>query len=136
MKNKTLIGHVSPETAYVVDDYPYGFTLRCKIRYWIETKPKLGQRLVMQTTNPKKGDIWNKPKFSTYSVIMFMQLDSQNHVVTTAINYGMSGTNIEKWVEQFDQNTFDDYQAFALTKAFRVAKALENVRYEIKSEII
>lgn len=37
---KVLSGHTSPETAYVVDDYPYGFRLRCKIRYWIETKKR------------------------------------------------------------------------------------------------
>ena len=24
------------ETAYVIDDYPYGFTLRCKKKMWIE----------------------------------------------------------------------------------------------------
>ena len=28
--------HISPETAYVIDDYPYGFRLRCRIRYWLE----------------------------------------------------------------------------------------------------
>ena len=27
-----LTGHTSPETAYVVSDYPYGFRLRCQIR--------------------------------------------------------------------------------------------------------
>lgn len=27
---KLLIGHVSPETAFMIDDYPYGFKLRCK----------------------------------------------------------------------------------------------------------
>ena len=81
-----LTGHTSPETAYVVDDYPYGFRLRCKIRYWLEFAPKRGFRLVSQTTNPKRQtvivppnaeialglasvkvvDFWNKPKASTY----------------------------------------------------------------------
>jgi hypothetical protein len=45
-----LFGHTSPETAYVVEDYPYGFRLRCKIRYWLEFKAKKGFRLVSQTT--------------------------------------------------------------------------------------
>jgi hypothetical protein len=35
-----LKGHISQETAYLVDDYPYGFRLRCKIRYWLEYQPK------------------------------------------------------------------------------------------------
>lgn len=40
MPGTILHGHTSHETAYVVDDYPYGRTVRCKIRYWIETAEK------------------------------------------------------------------------------------------------
>jgi len=50
-----LKGHISPETAFIVDDYPYGFRLRCKIRYWLEYNPKHGFRFVSQTTNPKRA---------------------------------------------------------------------------------
>jgi hypothetical protein len=77
-----LTGHVSPETAYVVDDYPYGFRLRCKIRYWLDHHPKRGVRLMMQTSNPKvPGLVWNKPKASTYSLFGgAMFLDENGHV--------------------------------------------------------
>lgn len=76
-------GHVSPETAYVVDDYPFGFRLRCKIRYWLEKADKgskKGQyRLMSQTTNPKKpGEYWNKPKASTYNAFAVMTKDESN----------------------------------------------------------
>lgn len=30
---RLLLGHVSPQTAYLVEDYPYGRQLRCRIRY-------------------------------------------------------------------------------------------------------
>jgi hypothetical protein len=85
MKESTmqiLSGHVSPESAYVVDDYPYGFRLRCKIRYWLEYAPRKGFRFVSQTTNPKAaGEVWNKPKASTYaSIAGAMFLDDSNHV--------------------------------------------------------
>lgn len=77
-----LSGHVSAETAYVVDDYPYGFRLRCKIRYWLEYAPKKGFRFWSQTTNPKRaGEVWNKPKASTYcrfGGVMF--LNDKGHV--------------------------------------------------------
>ena len=43
-----LKGHVSPATAYLVNDYPYGFRLRCQIRYWLEVHPRLGVRLSEQ----------------------------------------------------------------------------------------
>lgn len=67
---KPLTGHVSEETAFVVDDYPYGFRLRCKIRYWVEAHKTHGFRNCSQTTNPKvPGERWNKPKKGTYCKI-------------------------------------------------------------------
>ncbi len=75
-----LSGHTSPETAYVVDDYPYGFRLRCKIRYWLEFRAKHGFRLVSQTTNPKRVgiEVWNKPKAGIYSPLAVMVLRPVN----------------------------------------------------------
>lgn len=80
-----LYGHTSEETAYLVDDYPYGFRERTQIRYWLESKPKKGWRFVSQTKNPKT-DRWNKPKASTYSEWgAVMYLDENNHVQWDAI---------------------------------------------------
>jgi len=73
--------HTSEETAYLVDDYPCGFTLRCKIRYWLEYSEKRGYRLWTQTTNPKRGDTWNKPKKVTYALIAaVMGLNEDDHL--------------------------------------------------------
>jgi len=78
-----IYGHTSPETARVVDDYPYGFRLRCKIRYWVEYHAKRGFRMVGQTTNPKvAGEVWNKPKASTYARFgLVMGIDDEGHIV-------------------------------------------------------
>ena len=46
-----LYGHTSPETAYLVADYPYSFKLRCRIRYWIESDPK---RMVAEASAPER----------------------------------------------------------------------------------
>ena len=83
-----LTGHTSPETAYVVADYPYGFRLRCQIRYWIETT-KHGSRVVSQTTNPKKpGIVWNKPKASTYTNLRVLFLNDENgHVENEGLTF-------------------------------------------------
>lgn len=101
MSNKTQVlrGHKSPETAYLVDDYPYGFRLRCKIRYWMELKAGRGARLVSQTTNPKvAGEVWNKPKASTYSGGMpIMYLDGQGHLTWQIVSMYRGGP------EQFDE---------------------------------
>ncbi len=100
---KLLFDHVSPETAYVVDDYPYGFRLRCKIRYWLEFKPKVGFRLVSQTSNPKKpGLVWNKPKASTYAKFGgAMYLDEANHVHWAALGEYSNGAEAKSWQETY-----------------------------------
>lgn len=98
MENTALAGHTSPDTAYVVADYPYGFRLRCSIRYWVETHPKRGQRVVSQTTNPKRGDTWNKPKASTYSDIRVLYIDSATgYVENAALNFYASTPQIAEF---------------------------------------
>jgi len=94
-----LTGHISPETAYVVNDYPYGFRLRCSIRYWLEFKPKQGVRLVSQTTNPKRpGLVWNKPKASTYCRFGgCMFLDDEQHVQWSGLTEYCDATEAEAW---------------------------------------
>ena len=100
---KLLSGHISPETAYLVADYPYGYTLRCQIRYWVEYKPKKGFRFLSQTTNPKKpGLVWNKPKASTYSLFGgAMFLDDNEHVQFSGLSEYSDGAEAKAWHEKF-----------------------------------
>jgi len=91
-----ISGHTDPETAYNVEDYPYGFRLRTCIRYWVETKKGHGQRMVSQTKNPKTGR-WNKPKAGTYCPVILMGIDEQNHVV----NKGLSPYDSLEVIEMF-----------------------------------
>jgi hypothetical protein len=80
-----LYGHTSQETAYMIDDYPYGRTLRCRRRVWLEYKPNHGFRFVSQTEHPTKK-VWNKPHASTYvDVAACLYLDEQGHVAWTGI---------------------------------------------------
>lgn len=85
-------GHNTPETAFVVSDYPYGFRLRCQIRYWIERKPGKGSRFCSQTSNPKKSSlVWNAPKCSTYSDIVLMVEDPSNgHISKVGLHFSAS----------------------------------------------
>ena len=56
---RILHGHESINTAIAIDDYPFGYKLRCIQRHWIEVAEKGSQkgkyRHVMQTTERK----WN-----------------------------------------------------------------------------
>lgn len=103
-----LIGHESPETAYVVDDYPYGFRLRTQIRYWMETKQGHGTRFVSQTLNPKTGR-WNKPKASTYITLRVMYLDSAGHIGTDGVS---------SYTRREDAEAFFTQHADALTSNY------------------
>lgn len=100
---RVLNGHTSPDTAYLVEDYPYSFQLRCKIRYWIETASKGAkkgqQRFISQTTNARRGNShWNKPKGSTYDLLTVMFLDSQDYVQRAGISeYGITPQGDAVW---------------------------------------
>jgi hypothetical protein len=99
---KILAGHISPETAYVVEDYPYGFTLRCKMAYWLEFNKSHGVRLISQTTNPKRGHIWNKPKASTYCRFGgCMFLDDAGHVQWSGLTEYTDGAQASAWLEAY-----------------------------------
>ncbi|MGH3411278.1 MAG: hypothetical protein ACRDRJ_53575, partial [Streptosporangiaceae bacterium] len=87
-----LHGHTSPDTAHVTTDYPYGHTLRCTRRSWLDTATtgaKRGQvRLAHQTTDPKTpGEPWNRPHTSTYYTWAVMYLDDQQHLGWHAVGH-------------------------------------------------
>ncbi len=98
-----LIGHTSQDNAYLVDDYPYGFRLRCCIRYWIEYKPRKGFRFVSQTSNPKKpGLVWNKPKAGTYALFGgAMFLDENKHVQYRCLGEYSSAAEAQAFVDTY-----------------------------------
>ena len=109
MTQTILKGHTSPETAYVVDDYPYGFRLRCKIRYWVEYAPKRGFRFVSQTTNPKRGNVWNKPKASTYCRFGgCMFLDDAGHVQWSGLTEYCDGAEAKSFLDTYGEGVPPD----------------------------
>ncbi len=96
--------HTSPETAYVVEDYPYGFRLRCMMRTWVEHKKGHGYRVVSQTSNPKRGG-WNTPKAGTYSpTCKALYLDENGHLQNTGIHFAYISDMLK--LEAF-RNEFD-----------------------------
>lgn len=127
---KTLFGHTSPETAYVVDDYPYGFRLRCKIRYWLEHRAKHGFRFVSQTTNPKKpGEVWNKPSAGTYTPLAVMITDDIGHVRSIGLSlYDLE--HLEGFVVDHAEGLGDDDHQKAV-KYLRAVQAMREMRKRV-----
>jgi len=96
-----LYGHTSEATAYLVEDYPYGFRERTQIRYWLEHAPKKGWRFVSQTLNPKTAK-WNKPKAATYAEWGgAMYLDDNGHVQWEGIGPYSDDQKILAFVREF-----------------------------------
>jgi len=115
---KLLKGHVSPETAAVVADYPYGFRARCKIRYWLEYKPRRGFRFCSQTTNPMKpGEVWNKPKLGVYCFgPVVLTRDSENGHVSN-IGFALADRSAEQ--AQAGLNTYAEFLPVECLPEFR-----------------
>jgi hypothetical protein len=103
-----LHNHTSMDTAYLVEDYPYGFRLRCQIRYWLEYRKGHGYRLMSQTSNPKKpGLVWNKPKASTYSHLGVMFLDDAGHVQWDGLSLYRNRAELEAFYIRYDGGSWD-----------------------------
>lgn len=96
-----LFGHTSQQTAYMIDDYPYGRTLRCRRRVWIEFSAKHGYRFVSQTEHPTRK-VWNKPHTSTYiDIAAGMYLDEQGHVAWTGVGVYTDATEALEFAKTF-----------------------------------
>jgi len=142
---QVLQGHTTIETAYVVNDYPYGFRLRCKIRYWLEYAKGRGFRLCSQTTNPKRpGEVWNAPKKSTYSMLAVMGLNDEGHVTWTGCSiydfdkladfeklYGALFDDIQRGVFTAAKAAYDRYQACKAAQAPGVSVTSEPAAAEV-----
>lgn len=123
-----LSGYIDQDTAYLVDDYPYGYTLRCKIRYWVETATrgaaKGQQRFVSQTTNPKRpGEPWNKPKASTYASLVVMYLDEVEHVKSFHVAYHISPVGDARFRLMGLYDQLDDATRARYDQLLRIAQA-------------
>lgn len=96
-----LPNHTSFETAYVVDNYPYGGH-RTKMAFWLEYNPRKngGYRLVSCSLNPKTGR-WNAPKPSTYCPIAAMYLDEKGHVQWEGLQVTSSPEKMTAFLNDF-----------------------------------
>lgn len=111
-----LYGHTDMNSAYPVDDYPYGRVLRCKIRYWMESDPKKGYRFVSQTQDPRNGR-WNAPKKSTYILLGgCMYLDAKGHVQWTGISQYSDGAEVLNFVKEFPKADYSILKQFTAAK--------------------
>lgn len=120
-------GHFDPTTAYVIERYPYSFGQFTSIRYWVDTKPAYGQRLMTQIQNPATGEWW-KPKTEGYSDIVVIITNDD----PTAKNYGFVIQPSRIDLKEFDLPTllqFAQYYTFTPGQKQTIMKALNDQNY-------
>ena len=127
MSFTVLNNQPTEDKPYLVNDYPYGFRLRCKIRYYVETT-KRGQRFVSQTLNPKTNQ-WNKPKKSTYLQILLIGLNEKNHVTYD----GISMYSLEEAIKFNEKYAkfLNKYQTIELNNIIKMSEIYSKVKYTI-----
>ena len=86
----------SADNAVVVDDYPRGYKLRTKRKYWIETTKRV-DRLCYQTLNPKT-DKWCAVKKSTYAGIKVLYENEEGHIKTHSLDPAWAS---KEWLAEF-----------------------------------
>lgn len=98
------------ENPHIIPDYPYGFTLRCQMRVWVEHKDGKGYRYVTQTSNPRTGNInWNNPKASTYNPFpLIVGTNEEGHVKYTALHGYMEPGEFTDWLKQYGECLTED----------------------------
>lgn len=121
--------HTSEETALVVENYPYGFKLKTKIRFWIETN-KRGDRFLSQTLNPKT-QLWNKPKASIYVAVMVMYYDEEGHVQFKAMYPTTDKEVYNSFMVAVQGFEFNEMQQKQLRLLRAYAKVYDNVDFKI-----
>jgi hypothetical protein len=104
-----LKGHTSPETAYIVESYPYG-RHRTQKRYWLEYKANRGVRCMGQTLNPKTHK-WNKPKASTYARFGgCLYLDENEHVQWAGLTEYSDGKESAEFIQTYGEGVPEEAQ--------------------------
>ena len=119
------------DNAVTVEDYPWGYKLRTKRKYWIETT-KRGDRLCYQTLNPKT-DKWCAVKKSTYAGIKVLYENEDGHIKTYTLDPVWDS---KEWLAEFQ----DLIDVTKLTDAQRAkiceTKTIHHCRKLVKVEFV
>lgn len=131
--DKILLGHTCQDNAFIVENYPYGYVLKCRIRYWIETAEKGSKkgemRVVSQTTNPKRGppDYWNKPNAGIYCpLLILVQREDNSHVESRGVSLWSKPEDFEAFNTIL--SSFDRSNPVELQHALKIQERFHGLR--------
>tara|TARA_Y100001972_G_scaffold28941_1_gene35627 strand:+ start:297 stop:878 length:582 start_codon:yes stop_codon:yes gene_type:complete len=131
IEKKYIYNAVNFDTAIEVDNYPWGFRLKTKVKYWIESNNK-GDRFIKQTLNPKTNK-WCNPKKSTYNAVEVLYFDENNHVKSYGIGkYGTNEEELKTFISNIDYNSLNLLQKKQIEMIKSINKVMENVSFKIE----
>ena len=119
------------DNAIEVDNYPWGFKLKTKRRYWVETT-KHGDRDCYCTLNPKTNK-WCAVKKSTYEAVSFVYIADNGHVKFGGIGKHASNQQVENFLKTIDYNKLSDAQKKQICKIKAINKVMENVTFTVET---
>ena len=115
------------DNALMVENYPWGFRLKTKRKYWIESNKTQGDRLCICTLNPKT-DKWCAVKKSTYVAVNVLNIADNGYIETDGIHkYGTTKDELDKFLSRVDYNQFNDLQKKQICKLRAINKVMEKV---------
>ena len=123
---KYIYNHTSFENAFEVDNYPWGFRLKTKVRYWIEDKEGFGQRFVKRTLSPKTG-YWCNPKYSIYYAVMNLYLDDNDYLQYEA--YYNDCKELDEFINNIKEN-LTEFQIKGIKKMKAVSEIMKDVKFK------
>lgn len=93
--------HRDKESAYIIPDYPYGATLRCELRIWMDFDEKRGYRFCRQTYHPVTPRE-NKAKKDTYMPLAgFMYVGQDDRIYVLGLSEYSSKEDIQEFVQKY-----------------------------------
>ena len=111
------VKHVSPETAYVVQDGAQVNFVRTQKRFWIETKKRYGQRRATQIKDPKTNT-WGPVTYSWYSTIFTLFLDDCGNIYSREFNHFTAKDDLLEF-KKATINQLSEYQNSALEELLK-----------------
>ena len=119
------------DNALMVENYPWGFRLKTKRKYWIESNKTQGDRLCFCTLNPKT-DKWCAVKKSTYNAVELLYIADNGYIESDSIyKYGVNEEEIKNFLSEVDYEQLNDLQKKQICKLRSINKVMEKVTFKI-----
>ena len=124
---KYIYNKNSFDNSLEVSNYPWGFKLKTKRKYWIESNKTQGDRLCFCTLNPKTKK-WCAVKKSTYNAVELLYIADNGYIKSDGIyKYGVNEEKIKNFLSEVDYEQLSVLQKKQLERIKAIQKVMDTV---------